>query len=420
MTPEQSKIDLGAATLTCQSCDSNKLERVLDLGYQPLCNEFTPTSEAIRPQTYYPLCLCYCHSCSLAQLDYVIPTDYAFGNQYTYLTGSSKSLTDYYAQLAQRLVERLGLRPGDVVLEIGSNDGTFLMAFQALGMQVLGIEGAKQSSAIAVENGVPVIDRFFGKGTAAIVRERLPAGAEIRLIVAMNVLAHTDNIREFLPEVEGLMGPGTDFVSQSHWLAAMVRQFEFDTIYHEHLRYYTLKSLMNLLAQYGLVVNDAETTEFYGGSVIAYARKTPIGQTDRMRSILEDEDRADILESLRNMKRVLLTNRAQLLNLLVDLRNSGKRVAGIGAPMKASTLLNFYGVTADLVGYLGEVNHLKVGTVVPGVRIPVVHEDILFQEQPDYALLLSWNMADFLLPKFRSRGYKGKFILPVPAVEVVE
>ena len=139
-----------------------------------------------------------------------------------------------------------------------------------------------------------------------------------------------------------------------------------------------------------------------------------------MKTILNDEESLDILSSLKNMKHELLNNKARLMNLLVDLRNQGKRVAGIGAPMKASTLLNFYGVTADLVAYLGEVNHLKIGTVVPGVRIPVVHENVLFQEQPEYALLLSWNMSEFLLPKFRSGGYQGKFILPVPSIEVID
>ena len=139
-----------------------------------------------------------------------------------------------------------------------------------------------------------------------------------------------------------------------------------------------------------------------------------------MKSILAEEAEADVVQSLRDMNRVLLTNRAELLNLLVEIRISGKRVAGVGAPMKASTLLNFYGVTSELVEYLGEVNHLKVGTVVPGVRIPVVHEERMFEEEPEYALMLSWNMADFLIPKFRARGYKGKFILPVPRVEIIE
>ena len=393
---------------------------MLDLGYQPLCNEFLPADDAPAPQTFYPLCLCYCHECSLAQLDYVIPTEVAFGDQYTYLTGSSESLIKYFTDLAQRLVEQFQLQPGDTVIEIGSNDGTFLKAFQSLGMDVLGIDGANQATDIAVADGVPVIQQFFGKGSAVDVRKRVRPGSKIGLLLAMNVLAHTGKINEFLDEATELMDSDTVLVSQSHWLAALTRNFEFDTIYHEHLRYYTLTSLMNLFERHGLAVVDAEIVEFYGVSVLAFASKSGSGQSEGMKSILAEEADADVVQTLRDMNQVLLTNRAELINLLVDIRKSGKRVAGVGAPMKASTLLNFYGVTSDLVEYLGEVNHLKIGTVVPGVRIPVVHEDRMFEEEPEYALMLSWNMADFLIPKFRARGYKGKFILPVPRVEIIE
>ncbi|MFB3146014.1 MAG: class I SAM-dependent methyltransferase [Nitrospirales bacterium] len=410
-------IDLG---LVCQGCGSPGLERLLDLGSQPLCNDFLPAGDAPKPQIFYPLCICVCHKCSLAQLDYVIPTEVSFGDQYTYLTGSSESLIRYYSELAGRLKEKFDLRPGDTIIEIGSNDGTFLKAFQSLGLNVLGIEGATVSSNISVANGIPVIQQFFRRGLADTVKERLQSGSSVRLVLAMNVLAHTDNINDFLAGLVDLMEPNTVFVSQSHWLAALTRNFEFDTIYHEHLRYYTLTSLMRLFDKHGLNIEDAEITDFYGGSVLAYAKKSAGPASEGLKSILADENELNVVQSLRDMKQVLLTNKARLLNLLVDARNSGKRVVGIGAPMKASTLLNYYGVTADLVEYLGEVNQLKVGTVVPGVRIPVVHEDLMFQEQPDYALLLSWNMADFLIPKFRARGYQGKFILPVPHVEVIE
>jgi hypothetical protein len=353
-------------------------------------------------------------------LDYVVPRKVAFGDQYTYLTGSSQSLIKYYSELATRLVERFDLKAGDTVVEIGSNDGTFLKAFQSLGMDVLGIDGARTSSDIALADGVPVVQEFFSRELTPVIQKRLRPGSKITLILAMNVLAHTEDVNDFLTGVTQLMEPGTVFVSQSHWLAALTRNFEFDTIYHEHLKYYTLDSLMRLFEKHGLSIDDAEITDFYGGSVLAYARKSAGPVSDNLKSILADEEQADVVQSLRDMKQVLLANRSQLLNLLSDLRSQGKHVAGIGAPMKASTLLNYYGVTEDLVEYLGEVNNLKVGTVVPGVRIPVVHEDVLFQKQPDYALILSWNMADFLMPKFRERGYKGRFILPVPRVEVIE
>ena len=406
--------------LTCQACSSRGLEQVLDLGLQPLCNEFSPAEESIRPITYFPLSLCYCPNCTLVQLDYVIPTEEAFGDQYTYLTGTSATLVKYYSQLANKLVERLSLKPGDVVIDIGSNDGTFLNAFKLLGMKVLGIEGSLQPSSIAVKGGIPTLSTFFGKGISSVIKESLGAGSRIRLITAMNVLAHTDNINEFLPEVSALMDSDTVFVSQSHWLAALVQNFEFDTIYHEHLRYYTLESLANPLRSHGLNIVDAEITEFYGGSLLAYASKSPEDQSEQVLAVLEQEREIDIYRSLKSMKQELLKNKARLLNLLVDLKMNGKQVVGIGAPMKASTLLNFYGVTPDLVEYLAEVNELKIGTLVPGVRIPVVHEEVVFRQQPDYAILLTWNMAEALIPKYRNAGYSGKFIMPVPKVEVIE
>ena len=405
--------------LICQACGGDRLEKVLDLGFQPLCNEFMPAAQATGPQTFYPLSLCHCPKCALVQLDYIVPTGIAFGEQYTYLTGTSRSLVEYFSKLARELVDRFGLQPGDVVLEIGSNDGTFLTAFKSLGMVVLGVEGAEQPAAIAKERGVPTIDRFFGTGSANAVREQLPPGKSIRLILGMNVLAHTDNINEFLPLVVDLMEEDSVFISQSHWLTALIRNFEFDTIYHEHLRYYTLESLTNLFEQHGLNVMDAEVKDFYGGSVLVYASKVSGATSPGLEVVKEQEAAIDVVQSLKDMKQVLLQNKAHLLSLLVDLKSQGKRVIGVGAPMKASTLLNFYGITPDLVEYLAEVNELKIGTVVPGVRIPVIREDEVFLDPPDYAILLSWNMADAIIPKYRESGYKGKFILPVPHVEIL-
>jgi len=405
--------------MVCQACGFEDLEKVLDLGFQPLCNEFRPATQASGPQIFYPLSLCHCPKCALVQLDYIIPTGIAFGEQYTYLTGTSRSLVEYFSKLAGELVDRFGLQPGDVVLEIGSNDGTFLAAFKSLGMVVLGVEGAEQPAAIAKERGVPTIGRFFGTGSVNAVREQLPPGKGVRLVLGMNVLAHTDNISEFLPLVVELMEEDSVFVSQSHWLTALIRKFEFDTVYHEHLRYYTLESLTNLFKQHGLNILDAEIKDFYGGSVLVYASKGPGATSPGLDKVKEQEKKIDVAQSLKDMKLVLLENKAQMLNLLVDLKKQGKRVIGVGAPMKASTLLNFYGITPDLVEYLAEVNELKIGTVVPGVRIPVISEDEVFLDPPDYAILLSWNMADAIIAKYRESGYKGKFILPVPRVEVI-
>ena len=177
---------------------------------------------------------------------------------------------------------------------------------------------------------------------------------------------------------------------------------------------------MHLFQRHDLSITDAEITDFYGGSVLVSAVRGPEHQLSALSSVLSKEQDIDITQSLKDIKQRLLSNKARLLNLLTEIKTSGKRVVGVGAPMKASSLLNFYGITSDLVDYIAEVNPLKVGTVVPGVGIPVVHEDIVFQDQPDYAILLSWNMAESIIPKYREAGFKGKFILPVPQVEVVE
>ena len=410
----------GGPKLVCQNCGSIGLDSLLDLGYQPLCNDYLPAKEAPASRTFYPLCVYYCRKCSLAQLGYVIPTKDAFGEQYTYLTGSSKSLIDYYDGLAERFNQQFNLSPGDVVVDIGSNDGTFLKSFQSHGLNPLGIEGSPQAAAISIKEGIPTLDRFFGTGSSKSVKERLPQGAKIKLVIAMNVLAHTDNINEFLAELKQLMDEDTVFISSSHWLIALIRNFEFDTIYHEHLRYYTMHSLTSVLERHGLHMYDGELTDFYGGSIIGYSKLQSLPYTERLKEILVEEDQVDVSESLISMKNELVKNKSHLLNMLVDLRDAGKRVIGVGAPMKASTLLNFYGITPDLVEYIAEVNELKVGTLVPGVQIPVIHEDSVFEDPPDYAILLSWNMATPIIRNYRKNGFKGKFIMPVPKPEVID
>jgi hypothetical protein len=327
---------------------------------------------------------------------------------------------EYYVALAERLKNEYHLEPGDVVVEMGSNDGTFLKALKAYGLNVLGVEGSTQAAALALADDIPTIDRFFGKGSTEEIKERLPQGSKIRLVIAMNVLAHTDNINEFVGELNELMDEDTVFISSSHWLIELIRKLEFDTIYHEHLRYYTMHSLMTVLERHGLYVYDAEVTDFYGGSIMGYAKKIPQPPSNRLSDILNQEDEVDVKESLILMKNTMIKNKARLLSMLIDLKTNGKRVIGIGAPMKASTLLNFYGITPDLLEYVAEVNQLKVGTVVPGVRIPVVHEDQVFEDPPDYAVLLTWNMARYIIPNYRKMGYNGKFIMPVPEPEVID
>ncbi len=403
----------------CQVCGSSELKEVLNLGLQPLCNEFKPASLLNTPEVYYPLSLAYCTSCDLVQLSYVISTNQVFGEQYTYLTGSTKPLVDYYDELAAKLVKRFDLVKGDLVVDIGSNDGTFLKAFKRFGLEVLGIEGTPKAAAIAIDGGIPTINRFFGKGMSDLVKKEVSDPGRIKLITAMNVLAHSDNINDFINEIRQLMNPGTIFISQSHYLHALLENLQFDTIYHEHLRYYSLKSIAKLFSRHGLVAFDADFTKIYGGSIIVYASLQEIAPQINLSKMMMHEHEIDIIKEFQDMKTLILKNKAELLSLLIGCQKRGEHVIGVGAPMKASTLLNFYGITPDLVDYLAEVNPLKIGTFSPGVRIPVLDERLISYEHVDYAIILSWNIADQIMEAYRRKGFKGKFIIPIPTMRIV-
>lgn len=362
----------------------------------------------------------YCKNCSLVQLSYVISTERVFADQYTYLTGTTKSLVEYFDNLANELVRKFGLRKGDIVIDIGSNDGTFLKSFMKLEMNVLGIEGSPKPVAVANANGVKTINNFFGKGISELVIKNLNDSSRVKLITAMNVLAHTDNINDFLEEVKKLMTKDTVFVSQSHYLVKLLENLEFDTVYHEHLRYYTLTSLMKLFSKHNFKIFDAQQSKFYGGSILVYADMNKKPASTNLDSILKFEQGINVKEKFDKMKAMLEKNKLELLQLLFDIKKQGKTAVGIGAPMKASTFLNFYKITPDLLKYLAEVNPLKINTISPGVHIPVVDEEIVFREQPDYALILSWNVADDIIKSYRNKGYRGKFIIPIPSVRIIE
>jgi len=405
----------------CQVCGSFDLKEVLNLGLQPLCNEFKLPSQLNSPETYYPLSLVYCEDCETVQLSYIIPTEQVFGEQYTYLTGSTRAVVEYFNNLAAQLIQRFNLVRGDVVIDIGSNDGTFLNAFKRLGINVLGIEGSPKPASFAETYGIKTIQNFFGKGISELIKKEVPDLNRVKLVTAMNVIAHTDNINEFLDEVKLIVNPETVFVTQSHYLISLLENLEFDTIYHEHLRYYSLKSLINLFTRHGFTVFDAEVVDVYGGSIVVYASLSDGNHTTtRFLNLLKNENKVNILERFRETNNVLLQNKAKLLNMLYRYKKQGKHIIGVGAPMKSSTLLNFYGITPDLLDCLTEVNPLKIGTMSPGVHIPVVDETMVFDDQPDYALILSWNIANQIMKSYRQKGYKGKFIIPVPKIRIIK
>lgn len=383
--------------MTCQSCGSTDLSLVYDFGSMPLCNAFL--SGPNDPEKPYPLRLVRCLRCGLAQLSEVPPASEVFGKSFNYLSSSSKGVVKHYSEMARRLAERYSLGSKDLVVDIASNDGVLLEPFKEMGIRTFGVEPVERIAQIATSKGMMTIAERF---------EDADIQVKPSLITAMDVLAHTDTIHPFLVRLRSLMArSGAPFVAQSQYFPATMQRNEWDTIYHEHCRFYSVRSLQNLLHLHGIQIDDVEFNDFYGGSFLAYCS---LG--DDMKRF--DEGEPDypafawrVGESIRQIQETLRSMKAE-----------GKRVAGIGAPMKSSTLLCSTCIGPETLGYLTEVNPLKVSTWSPGMHIPVVKEEWFFEDMPDVAFILSWNFAEQIMRSYRERGFTGEFVVPFPEVKV--
>lgn len=413
--------DLPLAHLrSCQVCASEDLELVLDLGHHPPCDSLLAPAQLQQEEKTYPLRFLRCRSCGLAQIDYVVAPEVLFFPKYPYRSGITGTLAAYLRSIAPVVVRSMGLAKGSLVIDIGSNDGTLLEGFKAQGMRVLGVEGTDIAK-IATRNGIPTLQAFFGQEVARRIRRQHGAAS---VITATNVFAHVSNLGELVLAVGELLPEGGLFLTESHYLLDLVETVQYDSIYHEHLKYYSLKPLIHLMDAYDFTVVDAERIPNYGGSIRVFAKKgRGHPTTKRLAQLVREEERAGLYEgtAFRRFAQQARRSKLELQELLVRLRKAGKRVVGVGCPGRASTLLNYCRIDPDLIPYIAEQStSLKLGLHVPGVHIPVVDERIMFEEQPEYVLMLSWHYSEPIRQKLRQRGLRSKFILPLPRVQVLD
>jgi len=303
---------------------------------------------------------------------------------------------------------------GSLVLDIGSNDGTILHGFKTRGMRVLGVEPTGIAD-LANANGIPTVRAFFGEEVAENIRKEHGTAS---LITAANVFAHVANLGPCIRGIYNLLADDGTFVSESHYLLDLVDTLQYDTIYHEHLRYYSLKPLTDMLRRYGFSVVDVERIPNHGGSIRVYAQKDR-GQrpSEKVTSLLEREDAYKLYDSAlyKRFSGRVRQSKWKLVQLLCGLKQKGLRICGVGSPGRASTLMNYCGVGPDILDYIGEQpTSLKIGLYTPGTHVPVVDEQRLLDEQPDYALVLAWHLGDTIPKKLRQKGLKSKFIVPLP------
>jgi SAM-dependent methyltransferase len=396
----------------CLACESSERELVLDLGRMPLANANVPRERLGQPEPSYPLELLSCRRCGLVQLSEIVPPEVLFSD-YVYLTGASSTMVAHFRALAAELVRRLGLGPRDLVLEIASNDGTLLAAFAALGPRVLGVEPAANLVALARERGVESLARFFGLELARELRaERGPAA----LLCANNVLAHVPDLPGFLEGCRILTEPAGVVAIEVPWLLRLVERLEYDTIYHEHLSYFSIGALARACERAGLALFALEEQPVHGGSLRLLARAGR-GHGPELEVGLARERAAGLDDpaTLRAFARAVDQNRRALPAFLRSLRARGARIAAYGAPAKGNTLLNACGIGSDLVEYTVDRNPLKVGSFTPGAHLEIHPVEFLAQDRPDHALILPWNIAPEIVQQewlYRERG--GRFLVPIP------
>lgn len=403
----------------CRICKGSNLTKFMDLGVQPHCNSFLDQGRLDQNEPHWPLDLLFCHDCHLVQLGSVVDPDVMFRN-YVYVSGTTRSLPEHFRKSAEALVERFALKPGSLVVDIGSNDGTFLNCFKDLGMTVVGVDPATNIAKIANDRGITTINDFFGERAAdQILNDYGPAS----LITAAGVFFHIDDMDDVCRGIFKLLGNTGVLHVQAIYLGAMLDNTSFDNVYHEHVSYYTTSPLMTLFDRFDLEIFDIGFSPIHGGSLLVYASKK--GAYDVLPSVAEkiayEKDQGwYTLDAYLDFAKKVEANKARLLEMLKEIKNRGKTIAAYSAPAKGNTLLNYCGIGTDFLDYAVEKAPLKIGKLTPGMHIPVIDEADVADTPPDYYLLLAWNFKDELLKKnesFRKAG--GKFIVPVPVPEII-
>lgn len=401
----------------CQICNSKKITPFYSFGYHPTVNDFAITN-ALNPNVnYFPLDLLICRNCELVQLNVIINSKTIFPDNYAYRSGTTKVLIENFHDLKKDIIKRKILNKRDLVIDIGSNDGTLLDNFKNNAV-ILGIEPTNVSK-IANKKGIKTLKKPFNYNLSKSIVKKY---GKAKLITATNVFAHIEDIHSVMKAIKTLLKKSGLFVSESHYFFDLIKTLQYDTVYHEHLRYYSLRSLSKLFDLYNMEIIDVKKIKTHGGSIRVYTSyKGMYKVSNNVKKLLKNESKGIDLQKLikKFVSRVNLS-KLKINNILIQKKLKGKKIVGISAPSRSSTLINFLGLDHNIIDYICEIDgSLKIGKNIPGTQIPVVNEKILFKDQPDFAIIFSWHIYNELINKIKKKGFKGKFIIPLPEPKII-
>ncbi|MEM4259536.1 MAG: NAD-dependent epimerase/dehydratase family protein [Candidatus Pacearchaeota archaeon] len=416
---EASKMQNSSLRTECQICGNKTLKKVLSLGNSPLANNLLSEKE-LDKEELFPLELMYCNQCHLCQLSYIVPPEKMF-KHYLYLTSTTETFRRHFKEMAESLIKDFILTQNSLVIDIGSNDGLLLKNFKEAGMRVIGVEPAENIANEANKQGIRTIPEFFNRKVA---EEILKKEGKASIITANNVFAHVRDIKDVLENVKLLLQPQGIFCIEVQYLFDIMQKLTFDNIYHEHLYYYTVTSLKNFFEKNGMRIFKVQHVDTHGGSIRVFVQRDdgPYAIDASVESFILKEKIAciDKEATYLNFARKVYDIKNKIREFVINIKANNKKIAGYGAPAKATTLLNFCGLTKEHISYIVEDNKLKQGMIVPGVRIPIFGREMLDKETPDYIVILAWNFAEEILKNNLRYKQKGiKFFVPLTYPSII-